>query len=857
MTCNCQGYCSCGCESEQPINVIEQAVNDALAGRIDELNGYSDSAKDSADAAKVSEINAEGYAEESKGFRDQTEIIYQNAQALVPEILEASQNVEDAANAVNEAINTASSITVKRYYYTIQGGETTITIPEDLAPRSVQYISIEGFQQWPGNGFNYDANTRVVTMDDAFDSEQAGRVAVLVLGTINVDSPETFPSTLASSQGATMVGTTSGETVQAELNNIEANLSAKSNEIANLNTALDLLAVSSSYIFNTFSAMQSSAQLKAGNLCYTVSNNQGAVCNALWAIATTADTTTYSLNLASGLYANLRPRAYEEYASFGFGSTTDAAVNLAATNEAHRVANLKSHMSGLSLPAGSFPILTTELNVARRGFMFTGKGFDITVLNYVGEALLDSVVLTLNDTTAILTRQHYYQTISNFTVNGGMEQDKYASSVAINGHYAQVYIKSYGHFYANVDLNGLSGFAFIHSQGRSSPTNTSYATRVGVSINYNAWDVKGYLSNGITGRTTVQLKAFTTTLAAAATIGDTTLTVADASGLRRHYILELDPVGGDTTLEAPSIKSVSGNVITLVSPITKSHSSGVIVRMSISGVNITGSIIEVGDFVVDNSNNINVTGNYFEGARPVISGYPRKLNISNNVIAETDAFINLVNRLSEIRYRDNEQNFPLRVAVANRSGSVDSYFDLYNMPLLDAGGLTRKQGSITINETVTETTAMAGNGIYLQDVKVSDTYDRMLSDRAMRAMKFEGLYAYAAPAGSFTALSMYNLIPTGAAYNGYTFDITARMRRETSLIPGIAKVIATAYNQNGTAGAANKTVSYLYGDIWNDTTGVRIQAVATTSRANLVCYGEPTGGQNTRFSLSGTVACML
>lgn len=221
MTCTCQGYCSCGCESEQPINVIEQAVNDALAGRIDELNGYSDSAKDSADAAKVSETTAEGYAKESKGFRDQTEIIYQNAQALVPEILEASQNVEDAANAVQNAVEIASSVAIVRYPYTVIGGETTIVVPDTYAARTVQSIDVEGFRQYPGYGYTYDAANQTVTMDEPFESDQAGTVVMLLLGTLNADSPETIYSNLASASGASMVGTTTSSTVQVELDNIK------------------------------------------------------------------------------------------------------------------------------------------------------------------------------------------------------------------------------------------------------------------------------------------------------------------------------------------------------------------------------------------------------------------------------------------------------------------------------------------------------------------------------------------------------------------------------------------------------------------------------------------------------------
>lgn len=630
------------------------------------------------------------------------------------------------------------------------------------------------------------------------------------------------------------------------------------NWVSPFRTQLDALSLPVTPDYESVTGMIASAKLRVGDICTTLRNVHGAICNAMWKIASTADNTTYSKALSNGLFANLMPRCYEEYSSFGFGSTTDETLNQAATLEAHRVANLKSHMCSLEFPAGAFPITTTRLNVARRGFRFAGKGFDITTLNYVGVALEDSIELVLNDATPLLTRQHFYQILEELTINGGMEQDKYASSVAINGHYPRLNFKTIGHFYVNADLNGLScSRAFIHSQGRTSPTNPAYATRVGVSVNYNAWDITGYLSNGIAGRACVKIDAWTTTLASATSIGATTITVADASGFRRHMILELDPIGGDATLEAPSVKSIAGNVITLFEPLTKAHGSGVVVRMSISGVNITGAQMEVGDLLIGNCNNVNITGNYLEGARPVITGYPRKLNISNNVIAETDSFINQVNRLSEIRYVDNEQNFPVRIAVANRSGSVDTFVDLYNLPLLEIHGQTRKQGAITINETVAETTPMTGNGIYLQSLRTYDVYDRMTTDRGMRTMEFDGLFAYATAGSNHTVLSLYNVLPSGVTINGYVFNIEATMRRETNIIPGYAHIVATAYNQNGTVGVENKTVASLYGALWNDTTGVRILAGATTSRANLVCFGEAAGGQATRFALSGKISCVV
>lgn len=234
MTCNCNTDC---CE-DQPINAIQQAVNDAMADRFTELQGYVDSSKENADASAVSETNAAESATEAKGYRDQTETIYQDAQALVPEILEASQNVEDAANAVQNAVEIASSVAIVRYPYTVVGGEDTIVVPTQYDARSVQSIDVEGFRQYPGHGYSYDASTQTVTMDAPFDTEQAGTVVMLFLGTLNADSPETVYSNLASASGATLIGTAGNITVQEALDNADASITSQGEAITELQNDL-------------------------------------------------------------------------------------------------------------------------------------------------------------------------------------------------------------------------------------------------------------------------------------------------------------------------------------------------------------------------------------------------------------------------------------------------------------------------------------------------------------------------------------------------------------------------------------------------------------------------------------------
>lgn len=848
--CNCGSNPCCGdCE---PWNCIEQAVNDVWATKEDQIEELVDRAETAATNSEASAKASADSAAEAKEFRDEAEQAATTAVAAEGIVVGVANDLQDTADKLKQIadeLGTAiAGISVVTWYYTaVSDNQTVIPVPTDKNQVDVQAIFIEGARQEPNRGFTYDALNREITLAEGIP---LGLEISIIIGTYS-DNPNDFANTLASNNGATLVGTSEGKSVQVVLNEHKTAITSLQSAVSDVTDRMGTIVP---YTFESVTSMLASSALKTGHMCYTVTNEYGHLTNALWKISASADSTTYSRQLASGLYANLRPRNVEEYASFGFGSTTDANLNLAATTEAHRVATAKSHMSALVFPAGVFPILTTNLLVPRRYFQFLGKGWDITTLKYVGTDLGDSVCLVLDNPDAALTRNHFYQTVADFTVDGGMEGGHPASSVAINGHYPYVRIKSIGHFYSDIDANGLVGQMNCHTQGRAHATNSAWWTRCGVSFNYNAWDAKGYLSNGNAAYKCINIDGGETKLTVAATAGSTTLTVADASKFRRHFILDIEPEGGDGVAEAIAIQSVAGNVITLKLPLARNHAVNANIINSVYGININGATMEVGKVTIGNSNNVNITGCYMEGARPEISNFPRKLNISDNIISEVDALISEVNRLSEIRYRNNLQPFPLRVNVRARDGSLNpQFFDLYNMPLLDAGGITRKQGAISINET----DAASKNGIYLQDVVVRDVYDTNIGGTVMREMEFDGLFATAPATGNVTALSLYNGIPSGGNFNGYTFDISARMHREANIIPGLAHVIATAYNQNGTTGAENKTVASLFGALWNDTTGVRILAGATASRASLTCFGEASGTQKTSFALSGKIACAV
>lgn len=59
-------FCDCGCECDYPENVLSQAIKDALAGEIQEIDGYIGEAKQAAVDADASAARSEASAVRAK-----------------------------------------------------------------------------------------------------------------------------------------------------------------------------------------------------------------------------------------------------------------------------------------------------------------------------------------------------------------------------------------------------------------------------------------------------------------------------------------------------------------------------------------------------------------------------------------------------------------------------------------------------------------------------------------------------------------------------------------------------------------------------------------------------------------------
>ena len=570
----------------------------------------------------------------------------------------------------------------------------------------------------------------------------------------------------------------------------------------------------------------------------TLSNVYGVKRLSRWVISSIADTTTFSISVGGSMYANLICHEDMSYADFGFGGTD--VQNVAAVDEGNRVARAQAIVRSLSFPAGIYQIGSFTLDVDKRAFRFWGAGWDSTML--VSTASGDSmhhVGIDPRDRTR--DRNHFYQEVGGFMLDGNVDGRgaSAASRSVCTAHYAKLSYKSVGHRWSNIDICAL----VVHWTGLTgSRTNGVTITQYGLRARYNSIKLDGYIG-GATTTVACAIGGARTTLASAASAGQTTITVTSASGFSIYDVVEIQ---GGTNLEAPYIIGISGNVLTLDKPLVSSHTNGALVAMQVVGTSLTGTV-EVGLIRISDSVATEIHGMYAEESKIYISGYVQGLEIHGNSIAEASPTIQIdaVDKRSSISIHDNNTAFSITIAAPDRLGNVTSYIDPSTLPNLDIRGNTRAQNNIVVNS----------NNVF-RSLRVSRTYDTTVTDLAFSKMEFDGLYfERAAGAGFATALSLTHA-PTVLGYDGYSFDVTATCRRSTSVTAGIFKRIGGS-STDGTTNTTNMVPMGTSYSLYNASTGVDISFGATASRATIDCRGEASGGQTTKFALSGTVTSIV
>lgn len=222
-SCGCGGSsdCNCNCNKCAPVNCIEQAINDALATKQDQLEGFVDRAEDAAEKSEAGAAASAASAAESKGYRDEAEVAATTATDAMGTVVGVAETLEDTANKLKQIadeLGTAiAGISVVTWYYTaVSDNQTVIPVPAEKNQVDVQAIFIEGARQEPNRGFTYDALNKEITLAEGIP---LGLEISIIIGTYS-DNPNDFANTLASDNGASLVGTSSGNTVQEELNSL-------------------------------------------------------------------------------------------------------------------------------------------------------------------------------------------------------------------------------------------------------------------------------------------------------------------------------------------------------------------------------------------------------------------------------------------------------------------------------------------------------------------------------------------------------------------------------------------------------------------------------------------------------------
>lgn len=587
---------------------------------------------------------------------------------------------------------------------------------------------------------------------------------------------------------------------------------------------------------STVGEMLSESSARQNSNIVTLKNQHNIDCISIWKISASQIATTYSLALSNGLYANLILERSMSYAAFGFGSSSPSA-NSAAIDEACRVARANTVIEELRFPAGTFYSNQINLDVDRRGFTFTGPGYDMSYIYSMSDNL-SLVLVGLDPRDRSKDAQHFYQKVNGFTIDGNITNRgaSAAQRTAIVAPYAEVDFKSVGHRVSNIDFQSLSSRGKVHTQGR---TNGAISSQNSVRTRNNALDICGYIG-GSSGFVSLSVNGPDTTLSSSASIGDDVVHLTSSAGLVLYDTIEI--LGG--TLEAKRITAISGNDVTLDSALSNAHSAGGKVSVPVNGVDVD-AIFETGQVQVGTCSAVDISGSYAEGSEFYVYGYPNGLHIGVNTISEANPSIQIdqVNRNSVIAIDTNTTYFPIAINVKDRGGNINSNIDLYNFPMLKIDKCSRGQQGILVN------------GVYaFSSINVTRTYDSILSDRAFTRFDFTGLFHSVAATFTTDALT-FGMFPalTGTNSDGYAFDIDVVCRRSTTVLAGLLKRAGTASVFSGsTPYASNTSISSNYNQ-YNSTTGVDVVLAATASVASISAKGEPSGGQTTRFAIDGAI----
>lgn len=227
--CGCDG----GCNSCTSHNEIQQAVNDALALEKENLEQYesntaqsaTDAAKEAAKAAESASAAAQSQtnAETAAGTATQAASSVTNTAVVLEE---TAERIEQAQDLLEEHI---SALQTKPVYFEVSSPTSSLVLPETETVFNVRSIYVASARQDVGYGFTFDKATRTITLadgitaDDIAETEEGFILITAICDVYSSDDPTSFPIILASTAGASNIGTFAGITVEGALTNNHTN----------------------------------------------------------------------------------------------------------------------------------------------------------------------------------------------------------------------------------------------------------------------------------------------------------------------------------------------------------------------------------------------------------------------------------------------------------------------------------------------------------------------------------------------------------------------------------------------------------------------------------------------------------
>lgn len=154
------------CIPQQPTNVIDQAVTDAMAKYVGEFDGYVAEAEQSAASAAEDSAVAQAAKQAAQAAQGNAETAANtaiDAQTLIAESVTILQQTADDIRELDENLKgDVANLTYIRKQLVAAGGETTITLAGDYDV--IAAVFINGNRQEPGYNYTYDLGTKLINL---------------------------------------------------------------------------------------------------------------------------------------------------------------------------------------------------------------------------------------------------------------------------------------------------------------------------------------------------------------------------------------------------------------------------------------------------------------------------------------------------------------------------------------------------------------------------------------------------------------------------------------------------------------------------------------------------------------------